>query len=196
MRPLTNNNNKKYKPDPLAAKFKRNEGITSPEVRLIDEESNPVGIVTLAEALKRAQEADLDLVEVAPTAVPPVCKIISWSKFKYDQSKKMRNTTSKTQLKEVRFGALIGENDRVHKTKRIKEFLSDKHLVRIQVRTPGRIKIEQSRIVMTKVLDDIYEYGELESPVKQEGNSIVAMVKPLKTKRVRPVVEEQTDEYN
>lgn len=176
--------------DPLASKYRRNDFITSPQVRLIDAENNPIGIIDTKKALAMAQEADLDLVEVAPNATPPVCKIISWSKFKYDQSKKMKSNTSKTQMKEVRMGALIGENDRLHKTKRIKEFLVDKYLVRVAVRTPGRIKIDQSKAVMEKILTDIYEYGELEGTTKQEGPSIVAMLKPLKTKRIKPVEEE------
>ena len=176
--------------DPLASKYRRNEYITSPQVRLIDAENNPIGIVDTKEALTMAREAELDLVEVAPNAKPPVCKIVSWSKFKYDQSKKLKSNTTKTQMKEVRMGALIDENDRLHKSKRIKEFLLEKHIVRVVVRTPGRIKIDHSRGIMDKVLADIYEYGELEGIVKQEGPSIVSMLKPLKTKRVKPVEEE------
>jgi len=177
--------------DPLASKYRRNEAITAKEVRLVDAEGEPAGVVPLDKAMQMAREAEMDLVEVAPSAVPPVCKIISWSKFKYDYSKKSKQTTAKTQMKEIRLGALIGDNDRDHKTKRIKEFLIEKHLVKITVRTPGRIKIENSRNVMTRVLDDIYEYGELEGAVKQEGHSITATVKPLKTKRTRPVVDDE-----
>lgn len=177
--------------DPLAAKYKRNDFITAPEVRLIDAAGEPAGVVPLRTALQMAQEAELDLVEVAPNANPPVCKIISWSKFKYDQSKKTKSSSSKTQMKEIRLGALIGVNDRIHKTKRIKEFLMDKHLVKVTVKTPGRIKIDQSRNVMALVLEDIYEYGEIDGGVKQEGASIVATLKPLKVKRTRPVLPEE-----
>ena len=175
--------------DPLAQKYRRNDFIKAENVRLIDSEGEPVGIVTLVKALEMAREAEMDLVEVAPNASPPVCKIISWSKFKYEQSKKTKGSTSKTQMKEVRFGAMIGEFDRGHKTKRIKEFLTDKYMVRIMVRTPGRVKVDQSKLVMNKVIEDIFEYGELDSPVKFEGRSVVAIVKPLKVKRQKPIVE-------
>ena len=180
--------------DPLAAKYRRNEYITVPQIRLIDAEGNPAGIIDTSLALNMAKEADMDLVEVAPNATPPVCKIISWSKFKYDQSKRNKSSTSKTQIKEVRMGALIGENDRLHKTKRIKEFLLDKHRVKVVVRTPGRIKIDQSRAIMTKIVEETYEFGELDGIIKQEGPSIVATLKPLKVKRVRVV--EETEELN
>jgi translation initiation factor IF-3 len=181
--------------DPLAAKFKKNEFITSPQVRLVDEEGNPVGIVPLSEALEKAAAADMDLVEVAPTATPPVCKIISWSKFKYDQSKKQGTHTTKNQVKEVQFSPLIGENDRMHKVKRAREFLADKHMVKlviVKTKKQGRIRIEHSKEVMNKVVDDLYEYGELESPPKIEGSNVSAMVKPLKTKRLRPETEEES----
>lgn len=176
--------------DPLAAKYRKNDNITVPEVRLIDADGSPLGIVSTQDALKMAQDQELDLVEVAPNAQPPVCKIISWSKFKYDYSKKNKPTGSKTQMKEVRMGALIGENDRLHKTKRMKEFLMDKHIVKVVVRTPGRIRIDQSFGVMDKVLNDVYEYGELDGQVKREGQNVVATIKPVKAKRTRPNEEE------
>jgi translation initiation factor IF-3 len=188
-----NTNTRRPLIDPLAAKFKKNELISALEVRLIDENGEPLGVVSTSKALEMAKEADLDLVEVAPAAIPPVAKIISWSKFKYDHSKKSKSNTSKSQMKEVRFGAMIGENDRVHKTKRIKEFLMDKHLVKVTVRTPGRIKIDQSKNVMNKVIYDTYEFGELEGGVKIEGQSVTATLKPLKVKRIRPVEDETSE---
>jgi len=178
--------------DPLAQKYKRNEAIIASEVRLVDTDGEPLGIVPLAEALKKAQEAELDLVEVAPTAKPPVCKITSWSKFKYDQSKKNKGSATKSKIKEIRMGALIGDHDRLQKSKRIKEFLNDKHMVKVTVRTPSRIRRERSADVMNKVIDDVYEYGEVDGGVKMEGAQVIVTVKPLKVKRQRPEVEDTT----
>ena len=95
--------------------FRRNRRIRVPEVRLIDENGEQAGVVSTKDALQRAQEAGLDLVEVAPTARPPVCKILDWGKFNYEQSKKNKrdkgSSKAKSGLKELRVRPAISEHD-------------------------------------------------------------------------------------
>ena len=121
--------------------FKLNHQITAPEVRLIDEDGKLIGVVPIAEAQTQSAEAELDLVEIAPKALPPVVKMIDFAKFKYMEAKKealAKKKTRETELKEVRFSPFIGEGDFDTRIKRAKEFLKRGDLVKVTVKFKGR----------------------------------------------------------
>jgi translation initiation factor IF-3 len=126
----------------LAAKDLRiNEQIRVSEVRLIDENGEQMGVVSLREALSRADELGLDLVEIAPQAEPPVCRILNYGKYKFEQGKKereARRNQKQAVLKEVRMKPNLGIHDLDFKTKHVKEFLEDGNKVKITVRFRGR----------------------------------------------------------
>lgn len=118
-----------------------NSSISSPELRVIGEEGKQLGIMKREEALSKAQELGVDLIEIAPLAVPPVAKLIELGKFKYQEEKKRKRekkNSKQSELKEIRFSPFIAENDFNTRIERIKEFLDDKHKVRIVVVFLGR----------------------------------------------------------
>ncbi len=138
--------------------FRINEDIRVREVRLIDEEGKQVGIVPTTEGLERAKEAGLDLIEVAPNANPPVCKILDYGKYKFDQEKRLKEAKKnqkQVKMKEIRMQPKIETHDLNFKTKHIKEFLEDGNKVKVTVRFRGR---ELAHTELGKdVLDDIVE---------------------------------------
>lgn len=151
-------------------------------VRVIDEQGNNLGTLETSKALSMAKERELDLVEVAPKEHPPVCKIISWSKFRYDLSKKKKATIKRKsiELKEMRFSPFTDEGDKAHKLKRVTEFLSKKHPVKLTVRVKGRVHKE----MVTSQLDSILEqlkgkYETDQTPVFQ-GRNLTITVFPTK----------------
>ena len=118
-----------------------NEQIRVREVRLIDDEGEQKGIVPTAEALKMAKERELDLVEVAPTANPPVCKILDYGKYRFEQEKKLRDSKKNQKLlklKEIRMQPKIGAGDLDFKSKHVQEFLAEGNKVKVTVRFRGR----------------------------------------------------------
>ena len=118
-----------------------NEMIRVREVRLIDDEGNQLGIVATAEALKMAKDRDLDLVEVSPNANPPVCKILDYGKYKFEQEKKLRDSKKNQKvlkLKEIRMQPKIGSGDLDTKAKHIQEFLDEGDKVKVTIRFRGR----------------------------------------------------------
>lgn len=129
----TNNNNKNGQ--------RINEQIRVREVRLIDDEGNQKGIVPTAEALKLAKEKDLDLVEVSPNANPPVCKILDYGKYRFEQEKKLRDAKKNQKvlkLKEIRMQPKIGSGDLDTKAKHVQEFLDEGNKVKVTIRFRGR----------------------------------------------------------
>ncbi len=118
-----------------------NEQIRIREVRLIDDEGEQKGIVPTAEALAMAKEKELDLVEVSPTANPPVCKILDYGKYRFDMEKKLRDSKKKQKLlklKEIRMQPKIGSGDLDFKSKHVQEFLNDGNKVKVTIRFKGR----------------------------------------------------------
>ena len=141
--------------------------------------------MTLSEALKKAQEADLDLVEIAPEAKPPVAKIIDFKKFKYLEEKKdkeARKRTKQTELKEVRFSLFIGEHDYQTALEKIKKFASEGDLVKISIRFKGRQMAHQEfgPKLLTRILEDIVEIAQKDREAKFEGRQYVTLVRPIK----------------
>ena len=119
-----------------------NEAIRAPELRVIDQEGNQLGIMSRQEALQKAQLAELDLVEISPDSKPPVAKIVNWGKFNYQRTKqlqKSRRNTNVSELKQMRFGLKISEHDMGVKLKKINSFLQDGDKVRISIVYKGPI---------------------------------------------------------
>lgn len=160
-----------------------NEQITAPQVRLIDAEGEPVGIVTIAEALRMADEADLDLVEIAPLAEPPVCRVMDIGKFKYAESKKQHEAKLKqkqVQIKEVKFRPGTDDGDYNIKLRNLIKFLADGDKTKITLRFRGR-EIAHQQIgmqLMERIRQDLTEHGIVEQFPKMEGRQMVMMLSP------------------
>ena len=162
-----------------------NEQITAPEVRLIDAEGEPVGIVTVAEALRLAEEADLDLVEIAPLAEPPVCRIMDIGKFKYAESKKQHEAKLKqkqVQIKEVKFRPGTDDGDYNIKMRNLIKFLAEGDKTKVTLRFRGR-EIAHQQIgmqLLERIRQDLTEHGIVEQFPKMEGRQMVMMLSPKK----------------
>ena len=160
-----------------------NEEIRDKEVRLIDEEGNQLGVVPVREALAMARERNLDLVKSAPQAKPPVCKILNYGKYRFEQIKREKEAKKKQKvidIKEVRLSPNIEEHDLQTKLKNAVKFLKNGDKVKVSVRFRGR---ELSRTeIGREVLDDftkgIAEVGDVEKPPKMEGRSMVMFLMP------------------
>nr|WP_035276348.1 translation initiation factor IF-3 [Desulforegula conservatrix] len=160
-----------------------NRNIRAREVRVIDNEGRQLGILQLHEALAAASERALDLVEVSPNVSPPVCKIMDYGKFKYEQTKKNQEAKKKQatfQLKEIKLRPKTGEHDLQTKIRHIKEFLEKKDKVKITVVFRGReiTMSEQAKELLTKIAAEITEIATIESDAKFEGRAMVMVVAP------------------
>ena len=160
-----------------------NEQIRVREVRLIDGEGEQRGIVPILEALKIAKEQELDLVEVAPQANPPVCKILDYGKYRFELEKKLRDSKKKQKvlkLKEIRMQPKIAEGDIEFKSKHIKEFLAEGNKVKVTVRFRGRelAHTELGLEVLKKVLNRLEEDCSVEKQPAMEGRFISMVVVP------------------
>ena len=156
--------------------------IRAKEVRVIGAEGEQLGVMTSEDALKRAEEAGLDLVEVAPTAVPPVCRIIDYSKFKYEQEKREKEAHKKQKVvhtKEIRMGPKIGEHDYQFKLRYLLDFLKKGDKVKITMMFKGReiSHVELGRKVFDRLASDISTIGEIEESPRLEGRFINMIVK-------------------
>ena len=151
-----------------------NEQIRVREVRLIDDEGNQKGIVPTLEALKMAKERELDLVEVAPTANPPVCKILDFGKYRFEQEKKLRDSKKNQKvlkLKEIRMQPKIGSGDLDTKAKHVQEFLDEGAKVKVTVRFRGRelAHTELGYEVLKEVTNRLTSAYVIEKPAAMEG---------------------------
>ena len=164
-----------------------NERIRVTEVRLIGPAGEQVGVVPIEQAMRMAREADLDLVEVAPEANPPVCKVMDYGKFKYEAAQKVREARKNqvnTVLKTVRFGLKIDDHDYNTKVGQVRKFLKAGDKVKVMVVFRGR---EQSRPEMgvnllRKLADEVTEFGAVESNPSIDGRNMVMVIGPLKNK--------------
>ncbi len=167
--------------------FRRNNRIRVPEVRLIDENGEQVGVVQTPDARRRAQEAGLDLVEVSPNARPPVCKILDYGKFKYEQRKKDKKNKggSKTssQLKELRVRPAISDHDLSYRLTDGRKFLIAGHKVQVVCIFRGRQMAhpEHGYDVMKKVAGDLEDISKVEAPAKMIGRRMTMLLSPLST---------------
>ncbi|WP_138316241.1 translation initiation factor IF-3 [Rhodoluna limnophila] len=164
-----------------------NERIRVPEVRLVGAAGEQIGVVRIEDALRMAQEQDLDLVEVAPTSKPPVAKLMDFGKFKYEAAQKVREARKNqvnTILKTVRFGLKIDAHDYGTKRGQIERFLKAGDKVKVIVVFRGR---EQSRPEMgikllQKLAEEVAELGAVESNPSIDGRNMVMVIGPLKNK--------------
>jgi len=149
-------------------------------VRVISAIGEQLGILNTAEAIARARELSLDLVEVAPTERPPVCRIMDYGKFKYEKRKKSHHHTHQTKIKEIRLRPKTGEHDIEFKVKQAKGFLQHKDKVQVSVVFRGRenAHIDEGERVMQHVLQQLLEHGKLEAPPLKQGSKIICTVAP------------------
>lgn len=164
-----------------------NERIRVPEVRLVGPAGEQIGVVRIEAALRLAQEADLDLVEVAPNSKPPVVKIMDYGKFKYEaaqKEKEARRNQANTILKEVRFRLKIEAHDYITKLKRAEGFLKAGDKVKAMILFRGReqSRPEQGVRLLRKFAEDVAELGTVESNPTIDGRNMVMIVAPLKSK--------------
>ena len=163
-----------------------NEEIREKEVRTIDENGEQLGIIPTSEALKKAEEKELDLVMIAPTGKPPVCKIMNYGKFIYEQTKKDKEAKKKqkvTNIKEIRLSATIEEHDIGIKANNARKFLKAEDKVKVTVRFRGR-EMEHSNVVGKKILNAFLSKLEdvcvVEKPAKLEGKNMTMVLAPRK----------------
>ena len=154
-----------------------NEMIRIREVRVIDEEGNQLGIIPTPEALKMAKDKDLDLVEVSPNANPPVCKILDYGKYKFEQEKKLRDSKKNQKvlkLKEIRMQSKIGTGDLDTKAKHIQEFLDEGDKVKVTIRFRGRelAHTELGYDILNEVLKRLTSAYVIEKPAAMDGRNM------------------------
>jgi translation initiation factor IF-3 len=164
-----------------------NDRIRVPEVRLVGPNGEQVGVVRIEDALRLAQEADLDLVEVAPNSKPPVAKIMDYGKFKYEEAQKAkeaRRNQANTILKEVRFRLKIDTHDYETKRKRAEGFLQAGDKVKAMILFRGReqSRPEQGVRLLQRFAEDVSEYGSVESTPTIDGRNMVMVIGPHKNK--------------
>lgn len=156
-----------------------------------------LGEMTTDKAIELAKEQGLDLVEVAPNQKPPVCKIMSYSKFKYEEKKKAKKGKIKgktKELKEMRFAPLIGEGDLQHKLKRVREFLEKGHKVKLTIFFKGRIPADAADVLVKKLLTELEEISTIEQPLKKEGRRwFFTVVYTKKQNTNDKITEDKTD---
>src|ERR1041384_911882 len=176
---------------PVSTEPRINDRIRVPEVRLVGPNGEQVGIVRIEDALRLAQEADLDLVEVAPQARPPVCKLMDFGKFKYESAQKARESRRNQQLtviKEQKLRPKIDKHDYETKRGHVIRFLEHGNKVKVTIMFRGR---EQSRPelgfrLLQRLADDVAELGFVEASPKQDGRNMIMVLAPHKTQKARP----------
>lgn len=154
-----------------------------PQVRLIDAEGGQLGLMLTDEALKRARESGLDLVEVAPEAKPPVCKIMDYGKFKYEQKKKAHAAKTKqkvTHVKELRLRPKTEEHDLLVKVRKAKEFLADGDRVQVNMIFKGRemAHIELGKTLLERFATEIADVGKVDKPALLDGKRMTLSLAP------------------
>ena len=156
-------------------------------MRLIDQDGEQAGIVTLAQALSMAEEAELDLVEISPNAKPPVCRIMDYGKYRFEQAKKQseaRKKQKQIQVKEVKFRPGTDEGDYQVKLRNLIRFLSEGDKAKVTMRFRGREMAHQDLglILLKRVEDDLAAHGVVEQRPKLEGRQMIMTIAPLKKK--------------
>src|ERR1700742_195954 len=174
---------------PISSDTRINDRIRVPEVRLVGPSGEQVGIVRIEDALRLAQEADLDLVEVAPQARPPVCRLMDYGKFKYESAQKAREARRNQQLtviKEQKLRPKIDTHDYETKKGHVRRFLEHGHKVKVTIMFRGR---EQSRPelgfrLLQRLAQDVEELGFVESSPKQDGRNMIMVVAPHRSTKI------------
>ncbi|MDE6078448.1 MAG: translation initiation factor IF-3 [Duncaniella sp.] len=166
--------------DPYAT----NERIRAREVRLVGDNVEP-GIYSIQDALKKAEELELDLIEISPTAEPPVCKILDYQKFLYQQKKRQKEQKAKATkvvVKEIRFGPQTDDHDYNFKLKHAIGFLQEGAKVKAYVFFKGRSILfkEQGEVLLLRFANDLEEYGKVDQMPVLEGKRMIIMLSPKK----------------
>jgi translation initiation factor IF-3 len=170
---------------PVREDYRINEQIDVSEVRLIDDAGEMLGVVSLRDAQARADDLGLDLVEVSPTAQPPVCKILDYGKFKYEAQKKANAARKKQrviEVKEIKMRPSIDDNDYNIKMRKIFSFLEEGDKVKVTMRFRGRELAHQdiAMRVLTRVRDQVGELAKIEQFPRMEGRQMVMVMAPSK----------------
>lgn len=179
-------------------KYRVNEEITDREIRCIDEDGKMMGIMLTAYAQRLAEEKDMDLVEIAPQAKPPVCKIIDFGKFIYELQKKekhQKKQQSTQQMKEIRFKWRTDTHDFNFKIRHAKAFIEDGHKVKASVMFRGReiVHKEIGKELLEKFVAEMEDVAKVDSPMKTEGKIIHVVLSPEKGKvKKKKIVEEDS----
>lgn len=172
---------------PKAPKVRLNGDINCPEVRVVADDGEQLGIMSAREAIEAARNRGLDLVEVAPAAKPPVCKIMDYGKYAYIQTKKQKEAKKNQKqivIKEVKLRPKIEEHDYAFKLKHALGFLADEAKVKVTIMYRGRemAHTEIGRNILDKFAADVEGYGVVEAPPKLEGRNMSMMIAPVKNK--------------
>jgi len=167
-------------------KFRVNERIRAPKVRVVDSDGKQLGILSRHEALRLAQDQGLDLVEVAPQADPPVCRIMDYGQFLYQQAKKAKEARKKqtiVEVKEIKVRPKTDVHDLETKIRHIKRFLKDKNKVKVRVFFRGReiTKPELGMEVLKKILSAVEEEAQVEMKPRMEGRQMIMVLAPKRS---------------
>lgn len=169
------------KPEQDEGGLRINDAITADRIRLIDEEGEMIGVCTVREGQRRADEAGLDLVEISPGAEPPVCKVMDYGKYKYEQQKKANEARKKqkvVEIKELKFRPAIGDHDYQVKIKAARGFLGDGDKVKVTMRFRGR-EMENKTLayeVMNRIKSDLADLSKVEMEPKFEGRQMMMVL--------------------
>tara|TARA_Y100000816_G_scaffold245282_1_gene193218 strand:- start:633 stop:1178 length:546 start_codon:yes stop_codon:yes gene_type:complete len=161
-----------------------NNRISSPEVQVIDHMGENLGVLNIQDAISRARQENLDLIEIAPNARPPVCKIMDMGKYKYDQQKKLNKAKKKQKkidLKEIKLRPVTEVHDYTFKIKNAQKFLSKGDKVKFTIRFKGR-EMQHSNLgneLMEKIKNDTQSIGKVELQPKLEGKQMIMVIQPL-----------------
>jgi translation initiation factor IF-3 len=167
-----------------------NERIRVPQVRLIGEDGDQIGVVDTPQALRYAQERDLDLVEVAPDARPPVCRVLDYSKYKYEQEQKAkaaRRHQKQVNVREIKLRPKIATHDYVTENNHVVRFLKGDDRVKVTIMFRGREQShpERGEALLMRLADDVSELGSIEQHPQQDGRNMTMLLAPNK-KRPAP----------
>ena len=157
---------------------KKREHLLNEEIRHQEVRVGEHGVISIREALKLAEQEEMDLVLINDKAQPPVCRILNYEKFIYEQNKKAKNKT--LDLKEIKLGPNTAENDLEYRSKHMVEFLSKGHKVKITIQFRGREMafVTKGELLMLKLIDSVSEHGIPESMPKMEGKKMFCLLKP------------------
>jgi translation initiation factor IF-3 len=176
--------------------YKINQHITAPQVRLLDEHGKQIGVMPISEARSMSQESGLDLIEINGKAVPPVIKLISFSKFKYQEAKKLQSEKKGIkggELKEIQMTPFIGKNDYQVRVDKAKKFLATGNKIKLSIKFQGRQMTQQQfgHNLVAKFKSDLQDFAVAEGEAKLIGKRLMITFTPSK-KKVTPTHEENT----
>jgi translation initiation factor IF-3 len=174
-----------------------NDRIRAAQVRLVGPDGSQIGIVSTQDALRQAQDLDLDLVEVAPQANPPVARIMDYGKFKYERDirqKEARKKQTRVEVKEIKFRPKIDPHDYATKKGHVVRFLNQGARVKVTIMFRGRemAHTELGRKILDRLVEDLAEVAVVESTPKQDGRNMVMVIAPTKKHDEKPAPDEGT----